>query len=69
MNLPPLNLSFQKSQDSTSALNMAGAGWDFSQGDWIINMGGSGTSAQSAAGSSPWLWIALAAAAYWVLKK
>lgn len=69
MTLPPLNLNLNQSNDATSRLSQDGASWDFSQGDWIINLAGSGKAAQSASGTSPMLWVALAALAFLVLKK
>lgn len=67
--LPPVNAS----SSATSALTQNGNAWDFGQGDWIVNMGGSGTTIQNAAGggaggSSMLLW-GIAAGIAWLIFK
>ncbi len=63
--LPPLNLSFGSS--ANSRLGMDGSAWDFGQGAWNVNLGGSGQALQSS--SIPWFWLAAAGAAWLLLKR
>lgn len=63
--LPPLNLN----TSSSSKLDQAGNAFTLGNaGAWNVNVGGSAPSLQSAS-SIPWMWIALAAGALWLLKK
>lgn len=63
--LPPLNFTFAGRAES--GIGMDGSAWDFGQGDWNVNLAGSGVAMQS--GSIPWLWIAIAGAAWVILKR
>jgi hypothetical protein len=63
--LPPLNLTFAGRAES--GIGMDGSAWDFGQGDWNVNLAGSGVSLQS--GSIPWLWIAAAGAAWLIMRR
>ncbi len=59
--LPPLSFS-----DTANALGgTAGGGW--MQGDWNVNLGGSGIAFQG--GMPPWLLLGLAAGAAWLLMR
>lgn len=60
--LPPLN--FQAS--SGSGLDASGAETSLGRGDWVVNLGGSGTALQAASGGFNW-WLLAAAGAAWLL--
>ena len=66
MGLPPLSLS----SSASSGMDQSGAQWSASgNGDWVINMGGSGTALQSGATGINWLLVAGAVAAWYLLRK
>lgn len=65
MGLPPL----QFSSSASSGMDQRGASIGASNGDFIVNMGGSGTALQGASGGlNLWL-IAAGVAAWYLLKK
>lgn len=59
------------SSSASAALNSNGSSWGFDNSGWTVNVGGSGTAMQAAAGGSSvnWLLIAAAAGAAWFLFK
>ena len=62
--LPPLQLS----SSASSGMDQSGAQFSASgDGDWVVNLGGSGTALQAGAGGVNWLLIAAAAGAAWFL--
>jgi hypothetical protein len=61
--LPPLQLS----SSATATLNNAGAQYGASNGDWAVNLAGSGVSLQSASGGINWLLVAAAVGAAWLI--
>lgn len=67
--LPPLNLNLHSGADSkqdTSGSSFMASG----PGNWTVNVAGSGTANQSASGGGiPWMWILIAGAAWFLLKK
>ncbi|CAN7402158.1 hypothetical protein LJR129_002486 [Acidovorax sp. LjRoot129] len=66
MGLPPLQLS----SSASSGMDQRGAHFGASNGDFIVNMGGSGTSLQGASGGGiNWWLIAAGVAAWYFLKK
>lgn len=66
MGLPPLQLS----SSASSGMDQRGASYAGSgAGDWVVNLGGSGTSLQAAAGGVNWLLIAAIVGAVWMLRK
>lgn len=84
--LPPLNLDFGSSATGASHLDTYGSMYHASgNGDWNVNIAGSGTSQQTAssmpsvasalglgnaaAGLSPLLLVALALGAVWMFKR
>lgn len=56
--LPPISAS----SNARSAVDQQGNVWDIGGGDWVVNMGGSGTAYQSAGESLP-TWLIYAGAA------
>ncbi len=66
MGLPPLSLS----SSASSGMDQSGAQWSASgNGDWVINMGGSGTALQAATGGINWWLVAAGVAAWYFLRK
>lgn len=66
LGLPPLQLS----SSAGSGMDQRGMGMSASgSGDWVVNLGGSGPSMQSASGGLNWLLIAAAVGAVWLLRK
>lgn len=64
--MPSLSLG----SDARSGINQNGASFAGSgAGDWVVNVAGSGVSAQSATGGIPWLLIAAAAGAVWFITR
>ena len=62
--LPPLSLS----SSASSGMDQSGAQFSASgKGDWVVNLGGSGTALQAGAGGVNWLLVAAAAGAAWFL--
>jgi hypothetical protein len=61
--IPPLNFA----APSTAAQDTSGSGFSLGDGDWVVNLGGSGTALQAASGGMSWLLIAAAAGAAWLL--
>lgn len=62
-NLPALTFA----APSTAAQDTSGSEFSLGRGDWIVNMGGSGTALQAASGGMSWLLIAAAVGAAWLL--
>ena len=60
--LPPLN--FQA--PSNAAQDTSGSEFSLGRGDWVVNLGGSGTALQAASGGINW-WLLAAAGAAWLL--
>lgn len=66
MGLPPLSLS----SSASSGMDQSGAQWSASgNGDWSVNLGGSGTALQAASGGINWWLIAAGALAWYLLRK
>ena len=65
MGLPPLSLS----SSASSGMDQSGAAFGASNGDWSVNLGGSGTSLQAASGGINWWLIAAGVAAWYLLRK
>ncbi|GKT19557.1 hypothetical protein AVHY2522_22915 [Acidovorax sp. SUPP2522] len=64
--LPPL----QFSSSAASGLDNRGANYSASgAGDWVVNLGGSGTALQAASGGINWLLVAAAVGATWLLMR
>lgn len=63
--LPPLSLS----SSASSGMDQRGASFGASNGDFVVNMGGSGTSLQGASSGMNWWLIAAGAAAWYFLRK
>ncbi len=64
--------SASASSSASGRLDSTGNSWTMGGGDWIVNLGGSGTTQQTASATDaaiPWLWIAVAMGAAWFLKK
>jgi hypothetical protein len=64
--LPPLNLNGGM---ASAGMDTSGGSWSASDGNWTVNVAGSGTAMQSASGGIPWLWIAAGVAAWYFLRK
>lgn len=66
MGLPPLSLS----SSASSGMDQSGAQFSASgNGDWVVNLGGSGGGLQTASGGINWLLIAAGVAAWYLLRK
>ncbi len=66
MALPPLQLS----SSASSGMEQSGATFGASVGDWSVNLGGSGTAVQAAAGGGlNWWLIAAGLGAVWLLNR
>lgn len=66
MGLPPL----QFSSSASSGMDQSGAQFSASgNGDWVVNLGGSGAGLQTASGGVNWLLIAAGVAAWYLLRK
>lgn len=66
MGLPPLSLS----SSASSGFDQHGAAFSASgYGDWVVNMGGSGTALQAGATGINWWLIAAGVAAWYFLRK
>ena len=64
MGLPPLQLS----SSASSGMDQSGAQWSASgNGDWVVNLAGSGSAVQSATGGGINWWLVAAAGAAWYL--
>lgn len=61
--LPPLTFA----SPSTAAQDTSGSEFSLGRGDWVVNLGGSGTALQAASGGMSWLLIAAAVGAAWLL--
>lgn len=65
MGMPPLQLS----SSATAALNQSGSQYGASNGDFSVNLGGSGAALQSASGGLNWWLVAAAVGVLWYLKR
>lgn len=64
--LPPLQLS----SSASSGMDQSGAQWSASgNGDWVVNLSGSGSAVQSATGGINWWLVAAGVAAWYLLRK
>lgn len=63
--MPPL----QMSSSATADMNSSGTNSSASRGDFVVNIGGSGTALQSATGGINWMLVAAGVAAWLLLRK
>ncbi|GKS96772.1 hypothetical protein [Acidovorax sp. SUPP2825] len=58
------------SSSATAGLDNSGTNYSASgRGDWVVNLGGSGTALQAATGGMNWLLVAAAVGATWLLMR
>lgn len=65
LGLPPIGFN----SSASSGMDQSGAHFGASNGDFIVNMGGSGVAFQGASGSLNWWLIAAGVAAWYFLRK
>lgn len=69
MALPFALPSLSFAAPSTAAQDTSGSEFSLGRGDWVVNLGGSGTALQAASGGVNWLLIAAAAGGVWLLMR